>query len=108
MLRYVYMYLFLYEMYEKYKIRKYGFYGILYKYVVIKVVEYLKRLFEELKFIICYFGNGLSVCVIKYGKLVDISMGFIFLVGFVMGIRSGIIDFVVIFYFMEKEKMDVK
>lgn len=39
-----------------------------------------------------YLGNGCLVCVIKDGKSVDISMGFMLFEGLVMGICSGSID----------------
>ncbi|ABP67625.1 acetate kinase [Caldicellulosiruptor saccharolyticus DSM 8903] len=106
--KYAYMYSLPYEVYEKYKIRKYGFHGTSHKYVAIKAAEYLKRPLKELKLITCHLGNGSSVCAIKYGKSVDTSMGFTPLAGLAMGTRSGTIDPAVILYLMEKENMDVK
>lgn len=97
-----YLYSLLYSYYEDYGICKYGFYGISYKYVFECVVEFLGCFVEELCLLICYFGNGVSIVVIEGGKLMDIFMGFILLVGVFMGICFGNIDFVFIFFIMEK------
>lgn len=97
-----YLYSLLYEYYEKFGICKYGFYGILYKYVIECVVEFFGCLLKDLCLIFCYFGNGVSIVVVEGGKLIDIFMGFMLFVGVVMGICFGNIDFVLILYIMEK------
>ena len=48
-------------------------------------------------------GNGSSISAIKDGKVVDTSMGFTPLDGFIMGTRSGGIDPSVVTYIMNKE-----
>lgn len=52
----------------------------------------------DLKFIICYIGNGVFLMVIKNGVSIDIIMGFIFLEGLMMGVWSGFIDLVILFF----------
>ena len=47
---------------------------------------------EKSKIITCHLGNGSSIAAIKNGKVVDTSMGFTPLDGFMMGTRSGSID----------------
>ncbi len=87
-----YMYAVPYEWYEKYSIRKYGFHGTSHKYVSHRAAELLGKPIEELRLITCHIGNGASVAAIKYGKVVDTSMGLTPLDGLVMGTRSGRID----------------
>jgi len=106
--KHAFLYALPYEIYEKYRVRKYGFHGTSHKYVSIKASEYLGKDLKELKLITCHLGNGASICAVKYGKSVDTSMGFTPLAGLAMGTRSGTIDPAVISFLMEKEKMDIK
>lgn len=103
-----YMYAIPYELYKKYKIRKYGFHGTSHKYVSQKAAEFLGKPAAELKLITCHLGNGASVCAVDGGKSVDTSMGFTPLEGLAMGTRSGDIDPAVISFLMEKEGKTVK
>ncbi len=103
-----YIYALPYEIYEKYRLRKYGFHGTSHKYVSYRAAEMLGRPIEDLKLITCHLGNGASVCAVKNGKSIETSMGFTPLQGLAMGTRSGSIDPAVISFLMEKEKMSVK
>lgn len=87
-----YMYGLPYDIYEKYKIRKYGFHGISHQYVSIKAAEIINRPLKSLKLISCHLGNGSSICAIDRGKSVDTTMGLTPLDGVLMGTRSGSID----------------
>ena len=78
-----------YGVYEKYKVRKYGFHGTSHKFVS---EEAAKIVGTDSKIIICHLGNGSSVSAVKNGKCMDTSMGFTPLEGLVMGTRSGDID----------------
>ena len=106
--RYAYIYALPYEIYEKYKLRKYGFHGTSHKYVAERAAKMLGKPIESLKLITCHLGNGASICAVKYGKSVETSMGFTPLQGLCMGTRSGTIDPAVITFLMDKEKMTVK
>ncbi len=103
-----YMYALPYELYEKHKIRKYGFHGTSHRYVSAKAAEFLDKPYESLKIVTCHLGNGASVCAINGGKSVDTSMGFTPLEGLVMGTRTGDIDASVVGFLMEKEGMSAK
>ncbi len=103
-----YIYALPYEIYEKYRLRKYGFHGTSHKYVAYKAAEMLGKPIEELKIVTCHLGNGASICAVKNGKSIETSMGFTPLQGLAMGTRSGTIDPAVISFLMEKEKMTVK
>ena len=103
-----YLYAIPYELYEKEKIRKYGFHGTSHKYVSQRAAEMLGKPIEELKIITCHLGNGSSITAVDGGKSVDTSMGFTPLSGVIMGTRSGVIDPAIIPYVMDKEHMDIK
>ncbi len=87
-----YMYAVPYEWYKRYSIRKYGFHGTSHKYVSHRAAELLGKPIDELRLITCHIGNGASLAAIKYGEVVDTSMGLTPLDGLVMGTRSGRID----------------
>ena len=101
-----YLYALPYELYEKYKIRRYGFHGTSHKYVSQKAAEMLGKPIEELKIITLHLGNGSSVTAVKNGKSVDTSMGFTPLEGVIMGTRCGEIDPAILTFLMEKENLD--
>ena len=87
---YAYIYPIPYELYEKYKIRRYGFHGTSHRYVAAKAAEYLGD--KNAKIITCHLGNGSSITATVNGKAVDTSMGFTPQDGVPMGTRSGAID----------------
>lgn len=91
-----YMYAIPYELYEKNKIRKYGFHGTSHKFVSREAEEMMGR--KDLRIVTCHLGNGSSVSAVKNGKCIDTSMGFTPLDGVVMGTRSGSIDPAVVTY----------
>ena len=101
-----YMYALPYEVYEKYKVRRYGFHGTSHFYVSHRAAEMLGKPYEECKIITLHLGNGASMAAIKGGKVVDTSMGFTPLEGLVMGTRSGDIDPAIVFYLMDKLGMN--
>lgn len=80
------------ELYNKYKIRKYGFHGTSHQYVSLKAAEFVNRDIADLKIITCHIGNGASVTAIDGGKSIDTSMGFTPLEGLMMGTRCGDLD----------------
>ncbi len=102
-----YLYGIPYSLYEKYKIRRYGFHGTSHSYVSKKAAEMLGKDYGDLKTIVCHLGNGASVSAVKNGKCVDTSMGLTPLEGLIMGTRSGDIDPSVVEFIMKKEGYDV-
>lgn len=94
-----------YELYEKYKIRKYGFHGTSHKYVSQRAAKILDRPLEDLKLISCHLGNGSSITAIQGGKSIETSMGFTPLEGLMMGTRSGDLDPAIISFIMQKENL---
>ena len=96
-----------YRYYEKYKIRRYGFHGISHKYVSQRAAEFMRQDPRRVKTIVCHLGNGASICAVKYGKVVDNSMGFTPLEGLVMGTRSGDVDPGALEFLAKKENLDI-
>ncbi|MCD6432662.1 MAG: acetate kinase [Sulfurimonas sp.] len=97
-----YLYALPFEMYEKHKIRRYGFHGTSHSFVMKKAAEILQKNVDELNLITLHLGNGASACAIKNGVSIDTSMGFTPLEGLVMGSRSGDIDPSIVIY-MQRE-----
>ncbi len=87
-----YLYGLPYEMYEKYRIRRYGFHGTSHRFVASRAMELMKRSPDNTNVITCHLGNGASVTAIERGRSIDTSMGFTPLEGLMMGTRSGDID----------------
>jgi acetate kinase len=100
-----YLYGLPYELYEKYKIRKYGFHGTSHKYVSQRAAKILDRPAEDLKLISCHLGNGSSITAIRGGHSIETSMGFTPLEGLMMGTRSGDLDPAIVSFIMQKENM---
>ncbi len=100
---YAFIYGLPYELYKKYKIRRYGFHGTSHRYVSKRASEILGIPLEKLKIITAHLGNGCSMSAVKFGVSVDTSMGFTPLEGLLMGTRSGDIDPAVVIYLMSKE-----
>lgn len=94
-----------YILYERHKVRRYGFHGTSHRYISRRTAELLKRPSEGLKIISCHLGNGASIAAVKDGKCMDTSMGLTPLEGLMMGTRSGDIDPAVVFYVMKHENL---
>lgn len=91
--------------YEKYKIRRYGFHGTSYMYILERLSKVLNKDKKDINAIICHIGGGASVCAIKDGKSYDTSMGFTPLEGLLMETRCGDIDPAVVTKIMKEENL---
>ncbi|MCW8805322.1 MAG: acetate kinase [Ignavibacteriaceae bacterium] len=96
-----------YELYKKYKIRRYGFHGTSHLYVSNKAAELMGKSVGQLKIITAHLGNGCSMAAVQNGVSVDTSMGFTPLEGLLMGTRSGDLDPSLILYIMGKEGLSL-
>lgn len=92
--------------YEAAGIRRYGFHGISYEFLM----EELGRLGEPAatkgRVILAHLGNGASLAAVRDGKSIDTSMGFTPASGLMMGSRSGDLDPGLVSYLARTEKMD--
>ena len=79
-------------------IRRYGFHGLSYQYVMNALQQQSKR--AQGRVVMAHLGNGASVCAAREGKSRATSMGFSALDGLMMGTRSGSIDAGVILHLL--------
>ncbi|GAW86849.1 acetate kinase [Bathymodiolus platifrons methanotrophic gill symbiont] len=113
--KFAYIYALPYSLYEKNKVRRYGFHGTSHYYIAKQATAYLNGKHQnsaELKLISIHLGNGTSACAILNGQSIDTSMGMTPLEGLVMGTRSGDIDPAILFYLnretgMSFEELDI-
>lgn len=97
-----YIYALPYELYEKYRIRRYGFHGTSHRYVARRAAALMGKDKNDINAITCHLGNGCSITAVEKGRSVDTSMGLTPLEGVVMGTRSGDFDPAILFYLAEK------
>ncbi|MGD0784279.1 MAG: acetate kinase [Sedimentisphaerales bacterium] len=97
-----YIYALPYDIYEKFRVRRYGFHGTSHKYVARRCAAIMGRDKYDINVITCHLGNGCSITAVKAGKSIDTSMGLTPLEGLVMGTRSGDFDPAILFYLAEK------
>ncbi len=97
-----------FELYEKHKIRRYGFHGTSHVYVAEKAAEFMESPLNELNLITIHLGNGASMAAIKKGRSVDTTMGMTPLAGLVMGTRSGDVDPALPFFLAEHLGISVR
>lgn len=102
-----YLYGIPYSLYEKYKVRRYGFHGSSHRFVSQRAAEIMGKNIEDLKIISCHLGNGASMCAIQNGHSVDTSMGMTPVEGLVMGTRCGDIDAGALLYIADKEETSI-
>lgn len=89
---YAYLYGLPYELYEKNRVRRYGFHGTSHNYVSLRAAQFLARRPNELRLVSCHLGNGSSLCAVDHGRSMDTTMGFTPAEGLIMGTRCGDVD----------------
>ncbi len=86
-----------YELYQR-GIKRYGFHGISYSYLLRRSKQVLEKTKPNL--IMMHLGQGCSVCAVKEGVSVYTSMGFTPLEGLLMVARPGDVDAGVILHML--------
>ncbi|KKK24672.1 acetate kinase [Aspergillus rambellii] len=87
------------EIAQRNGLRKYGFHGISYSFILRSVAAYLKKPTEQTNLIALHIGSGASVCAIQNGRSVDTTMGLTPLAGLPGATRSGDIDPSLVFHY---------
>lgn len=72
-------------------IRRYGFHGLSYEYIVQRLQAMAPRQAEG-RVIVAHLGSGASMCALRAGRSMDSTMGFTALDGLPMGTRCGSLD----------------
>ena len=88
-------------------IRRYGFHGLSYEYIL----QELRALDAELargRVVIAHLGNGASMVAVRNANSVDTTMGLTPLEGLVMGTRSGDVDPGALLYLLAQNEMPLK
>lgn len=88
-------------------IRRYGFHGISYEYILSTVPQFAPGCADG-KLVVAHLGNGASMCAIDKGASVASTMGFTAVDGLPMGTRTGVLDPGVVLYLLQYEGMDGK
>jgi acetate kinase len=103
-----YLYAIPYQLYRRYRVRRYGFHGTSHRYVAYRYRQLTSRTRDATKIITLHLGNGASACAIVGGQSVDTSMGFTPLEGLVMGTRSGDLDPAILDFVGAKEGLSLR
>ena len=81
-------------------LRRYGFHGLSYQYVMGALQQHSPR--ANSRVLMAHLGNGASLCAALEGKSCSTTMGFSALDGLVMGTRTGLLDAGVMLYLLEQ------
>lgn len=81
-------------------VRRYGFHGLSYHYIMDTLQERSPRAGGRV--LMAHLGNGASLCGARGGQSCATTMGFSALDGLMMGTRSGALDAGVLLYLMEQ------
>jgi acetate kinase len=85
-------------------VRRYGFHGLSYEYVVQRLREVAPTVAAG-RVIVAHLGSGASMCALANGRSVESTMGFTALDGIPMGTRPGQIDPGVLLYLLSEKGM---
>jgi acetate kinase len=86
-------------------VRRYGFHGLSYEYIVEKLAA-LGAEAQRQRIVIAHLGNGASLAAVRDGCSVDTTMGLTPTGGVMMGTRTGDLDPGVLLYFMREKNYD--
>ncbi|HVF24020.1 MAG TPA: acetate kinase [Pyrinomonadaceae bacterium] len=92
-----------YQLYRRYRVRRYGFHGTSHRYVAYRYRQLRQIARDETHIITLHLGNGCSAAAIRNGNSIDTSMGLTPLEGLVMGTRCGDLDPAIIDFIATKE-----
>lgn len=102
-----YLYAIPYHLYQRYRIRRYGFHGISHRYMAYRYRKIRNLPGEQTNIVSLHLGNGCSGAAIREGRSVDTSMGMTPLEGLVMGTRSGDVDPAILSFIATKEGLSL-
>jgi acetate kinase len=94
--------------YEAQGVRRYGFHGLSYAFLLEELARVAGADAAQGRVILAHLGNGASLAAVHRGKPLDTSMGFTPTAGFPMSTRSGDLDPGLVWYLTRTEKMSGK
>jgi acetate kinase len=86
-------------------IRRYGFHGLSYAYLMQELAQLAGTQAAQGRVILAHLGNGASLAAVRDGRSIDTSMGFTPAGGLPMGTRTGDLDPGVAWYLMQSENL---
>jgi acetate kinase len=86
-------------------VRRYGFHGLSYAYLIEELAGVGGDEAAQGRVILAHLGNGASLAAVKGGKSIDTSMGFTPAAGLVMSTRTGDLDPGVVSFLARTEAM---
>ena len=94
--------------YEAHGVRRYGFHGLSYEFLMSELIQIDGAAAARGRIILAHLGNGASLAAVADGKPVDTSMSFTPTAGVPMGTRSGDLDPGLVSYMARSENMDAQ
>jgi acetate kinase len=94
--------------YEAQGVRRYGFHGLSYAFLMEELARLGDPAAKSGRVILGHLGNGASLAAVRDGKSVDTSMSFTPNAGVPMSTRSGDLDPGLVLYLARTEKMSAK
>jgi acetate kinase len=94
--------------YEAQGVRRYGFHGLSYQYLVGELARLAGKEAAQSRVVLAHLGNGASLAAVRGGKSIDTSMGFTPMAGVPMSTRSGDLDPGLLWYLAHTENMSAK
>lgn len=94
--------------YEAKGVRRYGFHGLSYEFLMGELARTEKPAVARGRIILAHLGNGASLAAVRDGRSIDTSMGFTAASGVPMGTRSGDIDPGLAWYLARTEGLNAK
>ncbi len=91
--------------YETAGVRRYGFHGLSYEFLMQELARVAGPESANGRVILAHLGNGASLAAVRGGQSIDTSMGFTPAAGLVMGRRSGDLDPGLVAYLASTEGM---
>jgi acetate kinase len=94
--------------YEAQGVRRYGFHGLSYAFLMGELARLAGAQAAQGRVILAHLGNGASLAAVRGGKPVDTSMSFTPTAGLPMSTRSGDLDPGLVWYLARAENMSAK
>jgi acetate kinase len=94
--------------YEAQGVRRYGFHGLSYEFLMGELARLAGTEGAQSRVILAHLGNGASLAAVHHGKPVDTSMSFTPTAGVPMSTRSGDLDPGLVWYLARTETMSAK
>jgi acetate kinase len=94
--------------YEAQGVRRYGFHGLSYAFLMGELARLAGAEAAQGRIILAHLGNGASLAAVRDGKPIDTSMSFTPTAGVPMSTRSGDLDPGLLWYLASTENMSAK